>query len=102
MGTYPCITARNHLIILVAEGLMGERRKECDLVDILDTVVRNVREHPTAQTIVLDVPMETEDYTGTITYWVAYVWTGPKQTTEEVVQKAIVAILKKNYEEENG
>jgi hypothetical protein len=101
MGTYPAMDAKN-LNILIAEGLMGERRKECDLVDILDDVVHNVRQHPTARTVVLDVPMKTEDYTGTITFWVAYVWTGPKQTTKKAIEKAIIAVLKQNYEEENG
>lgn len=101
MGTYPAVTTK-HLNILIAEGLMGERRKECDLVDILDDVVNNVREHPAARTVVLDVPMETDFYTGIITFWVAYVWMGPKQTTKKAIEKAIIAVLKKNYEEENG
>jgi len=101
MGTYPAMDDK-HLNILIAEGLMGERRKECDLVDILDDVVNNVREHPAARTVVLDVLMQTEHYTGIITFWVAYVWMGPKQTTKKSIEKAIAAILKQNYEEENG
>lgn len=101
MGTYPAVTSK-HLNILIAEGLMGERRKECDLVDILDDVVNSVREHPAARTVILDVPMETDCYTGIITFWVAYVWTGPRQTTKKAIEKAIIAVLKKNYEEENG
>ena len=89
------------LEILFFQGLVGERMKECDLIDTLETVVKGVKDHPDAKIRYVsnvDISDLGVCMFDKLDYWVVYRQTGTEKPRVADFREAIRAI----YVEQNS
>lgn len=80
--------------ILLEIGLCGERTKEQDLIDYLETVADVVKKHPNSNKTVIEVPEIENIFGGPVTYFVIYQkLDGVKRVTKKDIRRAIKELV---------
>ena len=91
--------------ILLEIGLCGERIKECDFIDHLETVADVVKKHPNSNKTVIEVPEIENIFGGPVTYFVIYqklpasrMKNGVLRVTDRDIRRAVKELVDPNDE----